>query len=130
MNRPAQILAAMFQGGGNIPLLMPVMTALVARGHHLRILAGPGVRPSRLPISESFTRRMAASGAEVVPFGEPDRHPYDCLQPPRGLIGGWVFNAMGSTGVTGFNVWSLFVAIIGAVILLVLYHALIRRPNV
>ena len=47
-----------------------------------------------------------------------------------GLIGGWVFNAMGSTGVTGFNVWSLFVAIIGAVILLVLYHALIRRPNV
>jgi len=47
-----------------------------------------------------------------------------------GLIGGWVFNAMGSTGVTGFNFWSLFVAIIGAVILLVLYHALIRRPNV
>jgi len=90
VNRPAQILAAMFQGGGNIPLLMPVMAALVARGHHLRILAGPGVRPSRLPISESFTRRMAASGAEVVPFGEPDRHPYDCLQPPRGLIGGWV----------------------------------------
>jgi UDP:flavonoid glycosyltransferase YjiC (YdhE family) len=90
VNRPAQILAAMFQGGGNIPLLMPVMAGLVAQGHHLRILAGPGVRPSRLPISESFRRRMAASGAEVVPFQEPDRHPYDRLQPTRGLIGGWV----------------------------------------
>jgi hypothetical protein len=90
VNRPAQVLAAMFQGGGNIPLLMPVMAGLVARGHHLRILAGPGVRRSRLPISESLTRRMAASGAEVVPFQEPDRHPHDRLRPPRGLIGGWV----------------------------------------
>ena len=90
VNRPAQILAAMFQGGGNIPLLMPVMAGLVARGHHLRILAGPGVRRSRLPISENLTRRMAASGAEVVPFQEPDRHPHDRLRPPRGLIGGWV----------------------------------------
>jgi hypothetical protein len=90
VNRPVQILAAMFQGGGNIPLLMPVMAGLVARGHHLRILAGPGVRRSRLPISESLTRRMAASGAEVVSFQEPDRHPHDRLRPPRGLIGGWV----------------------------------------
>ena len=57
MNRPAHILAAMFQGGGNIPLLMPVMARLVERGHILRILAGPGVRRSRLPISESLIRR-------------------------------------------------------------------------
>ena len=47
-----------------------------------------------------------------------------------GLLGGWAFSAMGFTGVTGFNAWSLFVAIIGAVVLLVLYHTLIRRPNV
>src|SRR5262249_44505580 len=33
-----------------------------------------------------------------------------------GLVGGWLFQAMGSTGVTGFNVWSLFVAAIGSVI--------------
>jgi uncharacterized membrane protein YeaQ/YmgE (transglycosylase-associated protein family) len=45
-----------------------------------------------------------------------------------GLLGGWTFAALGWTGVTGFNLWSLFVAVIGAVILLVLYHTLIRRP--
>jgi hypothetical protein len=43
VNRPARILAAMFQGGGNIPVLMPVMAGLVAEGHNLRILAGPGL---------------------------------------------------------------------------------------
>jgi len=35
-----------------------------------------------------------------------------------GLIGGWVFRAMGSTGFTGFNVWSLFVPIIRSGVLL------------
>src|SRR5690348_4867248 len=40
------------------------------------------------------------------------------------FIGGWVFTAAGSTGVTGFNLWSLFVAVVGSVIFLVLYHAL------
>ena len=47
-----------------------------------------------------------------------------------GLIGGEAFAAMGSTGVTGFNLWSLFVAVLGAVVVLLLYHALIRRRNV
>jgi uncharacterized membrane protein YeaQ/YmgE (transglycosylase-associated protein family) len=45
-----------------------------------------------------------------------------------GLVGGWLFSAMGSAGVTGFNVWSLFVAVIGSVIVLMLYHA-IARPH-
>jgi uncharacterized membrane protein YeaQ/YmgE (transglycosylase-associated protein family) len=34
------------------------------------------------------------------------------------LIGGFLFSAIGAPGVTGFNVWSLFVAFIGAVVLL------------
>jgi uncharacterized membrane protein YeaQ/YmgE (transglycosylase-associated protein family) len=46
-----------------------------------------------------------------------------------GVVGGWIFAAMGSTGVTGFNLWSLFVAVIGAVVILVLYHALFRRSR-
>jgi len=32
------------------------------------------------------------------------------------LIGGLLFNAFGSTGVTGFNLYSLLVATLGAVI--------------
>ena len=35
------------------------------------------------------------------------------------LVGGWIFNAIGSTGMTGFNVWSFFVAIVGSVVLLI-----------
>jgi uncharacterized membrane protein YeaQ/YmgE (transglycosylase-associated protein family) len=40
------------------------------------------------------------------------------------FIGGVIFRAVGSSGVTGFNIWSIFVAVIGAVVLLVIYHAI------
>jgi uncharacterized membrane protein YeaQ/YmgE (transglycosylase-associated protein family) len=42
------------------------------------------------------------------------------------VAGGWLFNEFGHSGVTGLNLYSLLVAVIGAVILLVIYHA-IRR---
>lgn len=41
------------------------------------------------------------------------------------LIGGEIFTRLGYAGVTGLNLWSILVAVIGAVILLVIYHALI-----
>jgi uncharacterized membrane protein YeaQ/YmgE (transglycosylase-associated protein family) len=34
------------------------------------------------------------------------------------MIGGFVFQTFGATGVTGFNLYSLMVAIIGAIVLL------------
>lgn len=43
------------------------------------------------------------------------------------LVGGFIFDAAGKVGVTGFNAWSLLVAIIGSVIVLVVYHALTGR---
>ena len=46
-----------------------------------------------------------------------------------GLVGGWIFAAVGSTGVTGFNVWSLFVAVVGAVVVLFIYHAVFGRAR-
>jgi len=42
------------------------------------------------------------------------------------LAGGWLFNTFGATGVTGLNLYSLLVAVVGAVILLVAYHAIKR----
>jgi uncharacterized membrane protein YeaQ/YmgE (transglycosylase-associated protein family) len=42
------------------------------------------------------------------------------------LVGGWLFEFIGHAGVTGFNIYSMFVAIIGAIVVLVVYHA-IRR---
>lgn len=84
-----RILGAMFQGGGNIPLLMPVMARLVARGHTVRIMAGPGVRRSGLPVSADLLRRISRSGATLVPFREPDPHPFDRAPPPAELFGSW-----------------------------------------
>ena len=45
------------------------------------------------------------------------------------VVGGLLFNAIGDAGVTGFNVWSLFVAVIGAVVLLGLYHLVTGRTR-
>ena len=42
------------------------------------------------------------------------------------IAGGWLFNMFGATGVTGLNLYSLMVAVVGAIVVLVLYHA-IRR---
>ncbi|GAB0115349.1 GlsB/YeaQ/YmgE family stress response membrane protein [Acidisoma sp. C75] len=43
------------------------------------------------------------------------------------LVGGFIFHAVGAAGITGFNLWSMIVAIVGAVILLLIYHALFNR---
>ena len=43
------------------------------------------------------------------------------------VAGGWLFNMFGASGVTGLNLYSLLVAVVGAVIALVLYHAVRAR---
>ena len=43
------------------------------------------------------------------------------------LVGGAIFDALGALPVTGFNLYSLFVAVIGAVVILVIYHAVAGR---
>jgi uncharacterized membrane protein YeaQ/YmgE (transglycosylase-associated protein family) len=44
-----------------------------------------------------------------------------------GFIGGLVMNLIGGAGITGFNLWSLFVAIVGAVVLLWIVNAARRH---
>jgi uncharacterized membrane protein YeaQ/YmgE (transglycosylase-associated protein family) len=43
------------------------------------------------------------------------------------FVGGWLFSVFGRAGVTGLNLYSMVVAVIGAVVVLVVYHALSRR---
>ena len=43
------------------------------------------------------------------------------------FVGGFLFNFFGHAGVTGFNIYSAIVAIIGAVVVLFLYHAVAGR---
>lgn len=40
------------------------------------------------------------------------------------LIGGWIMNLFGYSGVSGFNWWSFLTAIIGAVILIAIIRAI------
>ena len=42
------------------------------------------------------------------------------------VVGGWVFGLFGASGVTGLNIYSLIVAVIGAIITLSVYHAIHR----
>jgi uncharacterized membrane protein YeaQ/YmgE (transglycosylase-associated protein family) len=42
------------------------------------------------------------------------------------VLGGWLFNTFGRTGVTGLNLYSILVAVVGAVLVLFLYHAVVR----
>jgi uncharacterized membrane protein YeaQ/YmgE (transglycosylase-associated protein family) len=43
------------------------------------------------------------------------------------VVGGWLFRAFGMHGVTGVNVYSLLVAVAGAVVFLLIYHLLFSR---
>jgi uncharacterized membrane protein YeaQ/YmgE (transglycosylase-associated protein family) len=42
-------------------------------------------------------------------------------------VGGFVMSIIGGTGATGFNIWSVLVATLGAIILLFLYGLIARR---
>ncbi len=42
------------------------------------------------------------------------------------VVGGWLFSIFGANGVSGLNLYSLFVAVIGAIVFLFAYHG-IRR---
>jgi uncharacterized membrane protein YeaQ/YmgE (transglycosylase-associated protein family) len=43
------------------------------------------------------------------------------------LVGGFLFDLIGSSGVTGLNIWSMIVAIIGSVVVLLIYNAVTGR---
>ena len=41
--------------------------------------------------------------------------------------GGFLFTRFGAAGITGSSLYSMFVAVVGAVVVLVFYHALVGR---
>jgi uncharacterized membrane protein YeaQ/YmgE (transglycosylase-associated protein family) len=43
------------------------------------------------------------------------------------VVGGFVFNQFGAAGASGINLYSIGVAIVGAIIVLLIYHAVTRR---
>ena len=45
-------------------------------------------------------------------------------------IGGFIFTSMGGHGVTGFNLYSMLVAVVGAIVVLLLFHAVTGRHEI
>ena len=45
------------------------------------------------------------------------------------FVGGFLFNLIGASGVTGLNLWSLLVAVAGSVVLLIAFHAFRRTSR-
>ncbi len=43
------------------------------------------------------------------------------------VVGGWLFAFFGAGGVNGFNLYSMFVAVVGAIVVLLIYHAIVGR---
>ncbi len=43
------------------------------------------------------------------------------------MVGGFLFTRLGGAPINGFTLYSMFVAVIGAVVVLVIYHALFGR---
>jgi uncharacterized membrane protein YeaQ/YmgE (transglycosylase-associated protein family) len=46
------------------------------------------------------------------------------------IVGGFLFSLIGAVGITGFNIWSMIVAIVGAVVVLLIYHTIFGRRRV
>jgi uncharacterized membrane protein YeaQ/YmgE (transglycosylase-associated protein family) len=45
------------------------------------------------------------------------------------IVGGFVFDLFGATGVTGLNIYSMIVAVIGAIVVLLIYNAVMGRRS-
>jgi len=43
------------------------------------------------------------------------------------FVGGFIFNLLGGSGVTGFNIWSFLVALVGAIVVLAIWKAITGR---
>ena len=46
------------------------------------------------------------------------------------LVGGFLFSTFGATGVTGLNIWSMIVAIVGSIVVLLIYNAVMGGRRV
>jgi uncharacterized membrane protein YeaQ/YmgE (transglycosylase-associated protein family) len=46
------------------------------------------------------------------------------------ILGGFLFDLFGASGVTGLNLWSMIVAIVGSVVVLLIYNAVTGRSHV
>ena len=75
---------------------------------------------------------MAVRGAGVRPAGDGsgrrERESGDQACVVGAVVGGGLFTTFGSSGVGGFNLWSILVATVGATVTLMVFHMIVPRP--
>jgi hypothetical protein len=82
-------LFAMFHGGGNLPLILPVVRKLTSRGHRVRVLAGPRIWVPRPPPPTALLDAAIEAGATVLLLPVPVENPHATSPARRGLLLGW-----------------------------------------
>ena len=66
----------------------------------------------------------------IVPGPDPGRFIITVLLGMAGAsVGGFIVGVLGGSGTTGFNVWSVVVATLGAILLLYVYGLIAREPH-
>jgi len=45
------------------------------------------------------------------------------------IVGGFLFSFFGASGVTGLNIWSMIVAVVGSIVVLLIYNAVTGRRS-
>jgi uncharacterized membrane protein YeaQ/YmgE (transglycosylase-associated protein family) len=45
------------------------------------------------------------------------------------LVGGFLFSLVGAEGVSGLNLYNMFVAVVGSIVVLVIYHTIFGRST-
>ncbi len=64
----------------------------------------------------------------IVPGPDPGRFIVTLIVGMAGVsLGGFVMGVLGGSGTTGFSVWSVMMATLGAVVSLYLYGLIVRR---
>ena len=84
----ARVLFAMFEGGGNIPLITPVVAAVVDRGADVTVVAGPNIRRVRpgSTVGELPGSARADASHSVVPLLDSPIDPLEArLEAPRSV---------------------------------------------
>ncbi len=82
-------LFAMFHGGGNVHLILPVVAGLTARRYRVRVLAGPRIWVPRPPPTTPLLDAVTGAGGTALPLRMPSENPHDIAPARRGLLLGW-----------------------------------------
>ena len=97
----------MFEGGGNVPLITPVVAAMVERGHDVTVVAGPNIRrPAAAPPSARFMDRVGGTGARVVLLLDEPVDPLDGYTPRAAIFGRTPESLFGAIDVGRIARWS------------------------